>query len=72
MIGTIAQMGEHLLCKQVVVCSIQTGSTNNCEVVSSWVAQQAHILPPKGLAGSIPALATKIATHYCVAHGKET
>jgi hypothetical protein len=34
--GALAQLGEHLLCKQGVVGSIPTGSTNRA--AGSWLA----------------------------------
>ena len=46
--GAIAQLGEHLLCKQGVVGSIPTGSTTLCDSLAgarTWVCG----LPNKGL-----------------------
>ena len=57
--GAVAQLGEHLLCKQKVVGSIPTSSTKSLKglVVAGWsspVARQAHNLKVMG-SNPIPA-----------------
>jgi hypothetical protein len=54
--GAIAQLGEHLLCKQGVVGSIPTGSTS-CAGIGAWRATRAspnpHPLPSPGGRGGV-------------------